>query len=174
GDGSAALECDDEFKEHCPAVQRQDTIPKLVANIRLGMLIPAASLTTFDAYRESKNLPQAIILGLNRQDFPTNKVLGCIWLGATCLNTKPERTCEKLKAVFKDKITTDVATFEFSNSTTHENQTWLFWETHNVEHQMKRERWDAFIERVLFPSAARGPDTAVQCDQQKSAVQAAK
>lgn len=164
GDGSKALDCKDNFKEHCPAVRRVDSIPDLVSNTRLGLLIPAASLNTFDSFSKLPKLPQAVILGVNRQDFPTNKVFGCILLGSTCLNVKTVKACEKLNEAFKGKTSTEVALFEFSDSTKNENQTFLFWETHNVKDQMDRDRWPSFIDRVLFPGPARNSNSVPQCD----------
>lgn len=156
GDGSAALDCKDNFKEHCPEIQRKDTVPKLVSRVRLGLLIPAASLDTFDAFDSTSTSPAAVVLGLNRQDFPTNKIFSCRILGSTCLNVDGEGACRKLTAALGARTSVDWATFEFSNSSKHEGQEWLFWESHSVEDQMKRDRWPSFINRVLFAQ----PNTA--------------
>lgn len=162
GDGSKALDCKENFKEHCPAVSNVDTLPDLVTQIRLGLLIPAASLDTFDYFPRLPKLPQAIILGVNQQDLPTNKGVGCLLLGSTCLNTNPVRACERLDLTFRGKNSTDVALFEFSDSRNNENQTFLFWETHGVRDQMLRDRWSSFIDRVLFPRAA-GDSAVPEC-----------
>lgn len=150
GDGSAALDCKDNFREHCPEIRRKDNIPKFVSRVRLGLLIPAASLDTFDAFHSASTLPAAVVLGLNSQDFPTNKILSCRILGSTCLNVDGESACRKLTAAFGASTSVDWITFEFSNSSKHEGQKWFFWESHSVEDQMKRDRWPSFIDRVLF------------------------
>lgn len=164
GDGSKALDCEGSFKDHCPAVRDASSIPSLVSSVRLGLLIPAASPDTFDLFYGKQRVPQAIILGLNRQDFPTNKVAGCIWLGSTCLNVRTEQACEKLKSTFSNS-TVEFAVFEFSNSSKNENQTFLFWETHGVEDQMERDRWPAFIEQVLFSGSKSETDNTIKCAQ---------
>ncbi|MFB2648033.1 hypothetical protein [Shewanella mangrovisoli] len=164
GDGSAALDCEGNFKERCVAISDTSSIPKLVSNVRLGMLIPAASLDTFNFFNNEQKLPQAIVLGLNKQDFPTNKVFGCIWLGSTCMNVKTEQTCNNLKTTFSN-LPVDFYVFEFSNSLNNENQTFMFWETHKVQDQMKRDMWSAFIERVLFLIPDTNFDNLEQCKQ---------
>ncbi|MCL1074934.1 hypothetical protein [Shewanella dokdonensis] len=165
GDGSASLECKANFQAHCPAIRDMASIPTLVSTVRLGVLIPAASPDTFDCFKDKQKLPQAIILGLNQQDFPTNKVFGCIWLGTTCMNVYPEYTCSKLQKTFANSPV-EYAVFEFSNSSHNENQQLIFWETHSVKDQMQRDMWPAFIERVIFPGANVNSNHPVQCEQQ--------
>lgn len=163
GDGSAALDCPGSFEEHCPAVRDSATLPKLVSKVRVGLLIPAASLDTFDNFKTSPLSPQAIVLGLNHRDFPTNKVLGCRWLGSTCLNVWTVNACRQVRAVFPSGGRTQVALFEFSNSQRNQGRTGIFWETHAVEDQMQRDRWSPFIERLLFSDSATQDDGAAYC-----------
>lgn len=140
---------------------------------RLGLLIPAAALNTFDNYtseqatvdQRERRRPGRLVLGLNDDDAPTNKYMAtCIASGDTCMNTRSTKACSAIREEFRGAPAFDyLRIYEFSNSTQNEGRTFLFWEKHSVESQMLRSRWSAFIEALLSDGVIPEDDASKIC-----------
>ena len=164
GNGSSVFNCRGEFAATCQAIE-SEPLPD-VRRYRLGLLIPAASLDTFQKFDAAGSGPQLIALGTNHLDVATSKgPFSCRLLGATCMATWTTNTCHMLRDRFGSNARIKTALFEFRQSEVGEaGSTLLLWEKHGMEAQMARDRWMPFLTTVLLERAEQPDDSQKWCN----------
>lgn len=167
GDATKPLDCERPgYAEYCKRISDSNTLPNQDL-YRVALVIPAASLETFQNYpNASRTWPERMILGLNKDDFATDKLIfSCLRDGATCMNTWPADACREVKRAFEQAPSkTQVSLFEFSNSPgDSEGSKWIFWEEHSMEAQRNRSRWWPLLHQLLDANPAVSDDSVRFC-----------
>lgn len=101
GDGTAAFDPDDLDEDFIAKARGAAgyEFPKLT-DLRVAMLVPAATLTTFANFKQGERgaIPARLILGTSRKDSATSKFWArCKWAGATCMAIKPKQACAAVR-----------------------------------------------------------------------------
>lgn len=162
GDASAPLPADDaEYLRYRSLVTATtgEYRPPVFVDFRVGMVVPAASPTTFAKFRPSTNGPDRLIFGINRGDVAVTKaVLACTAFGTTCLGADPSTYCTDVVPVFAGNPHTRLYLIDFSGAANN-TRSWLFWDDHSMEAYFKRDPMRRLL-NLLFGGAASDPGDA--------------
>lgn len=151
---------DSEYCERASGQVAEYAVPEL-RNLRVAMLIPAASTDTFDRYNKAGQtnslVSNRLVLGLNRNDSATRKlVLPCGSFGATCMTVWPQYTCAKVRnALSHEQGKTQVSLFNVGSVDGKRGIHQL--DDHDaISYQRRREKWIPFMDKWLLDTPQAG------------------
>ena len=131
-----------------------------IADIRVAMIAPAASMNTFEHFGSGWYRLDKLVLGANRKDVADSKgFLSCSAVGATCLTTRPQESCDVLR---KRLASVKTSIFDFSGSKD-SPKSFYFWDAHGVDAYQQREDWDAFLSHWLLDAPTMPDESAAVC-----------
>ncbi len=119
GDASAPLKnIDAAFDRYFSHVG--DTIgkyaPPSMSDVRVAMIVPAASRTTFAGFAGRPMMADHLIIGINPSDVAITKGgFGCVILGSTCLSAERMAFCTHVAPKLRDSPRLTLSVFDFSN-----------------------------------------------------------
>lgn len=153
-------------------------------NIRVAMLIPAQPLTAFSHFYQNASgdghgdvlrglIPERVVLGLSRRDFPSGKVFAwCSLLGDSCMAVRTKDTCSHLLRDLNPLVARDQRSqhvrmprvYPVRFPWTWETRDWLVWHDHAVRKYMLNEPQWAEFTRALLTDDVGMPEAAQTCD----------
>ncbi len=117
-------------------------------DFRIGMIVPAASNSTFEKFKAPHVPDFDLVVGVNYRDYAITKlIVPCRFRGATCLGklsrhwNRPIRTLEQVEG-----ISIHVKRLDWSRNNTSMG---LFWDDHGMEAYLKRSKTKAVLDALF-------------------------
>lgn len=139
--------------------------PPRLPDLRVGMLAPAASGTTFQNYRGHGGSAWRLIIGFN-PDFALSKaLLGCSHRGVTCLGADAYALCDIALSQLKERPEISVQVVDFRSP---ENKKIAgYWDIHDAAEYLARRATPLFLNSLLSNDETQAPSGTNWCNAER-------